>query len=230
MKRDKNREYNVLMIGNSFSYYNNMNGSDGIFYKIAESEGYNVTVTPIHSGGYYLHKFLDPNDPYGAQVKEKLENNRYDVIVIQEQSSYPIREFTAFFGSCEKFKELADQNGAELYLYATWGYKDGCPKLEQFGPRSSDMGMKLRHEYTRAAENIGAGIAEVGTAFIDIGDKIELYEPDQQHPSLLGSTLAAYTIFGSVFGTDPNEFKYTGDLDEETAALLKSAASRAILK
>ena len=227
MSKDTNKNYSILMIGNSFSYCNNMNAADGILYRVATEEGYNVTVTPIHQGGYYLHKFLDPSDPFGAQVKEKLENNRYDMIVIQEQSNFAIRDPETFLDSCKRFKEKADENGAELCLYATWGYKDGCPKLETFGPSSADMGIKLRHAYTDAAEKIGANIAQVGTAFIEIGDKLELYDTDKQHPSLLGSTLAAYTICGSLFGIDPKELKYTGDLDNETAELLKAAASNA---
>jgi SAM-dependent methyltransferase len=44
MIRDINKNYSILMIGNSFSYYNDMNAANGILYRVATSEGYNVTV------------------------------------------------------------------------------------------------------------------------------------------------------------------------------------------
>ena len=43
----KDRQLNVLLIGNSFSYYNDMNQPNGILKKIVESAGYKVRVTAV---------------------------------------------------------------------------------------------------------------------------------------------------------------------------------------
>ena len=47
-------------------------------------------------------------------------------------------------------------------------------------------------------KKLGAGVAEVGNAFLEYSkthDKDELYDPDKSHPSALGSEIAARVIF-----------------------------------
>ncbi len=218
----------ILFIGNSFSYFNDLNKPDGIFYNVAVNAGHNVKVDCVYKGGYTLQKFLDPNDKYGAEVSAKLSHVHYDIIIIQEQSHTPVSNTAQFFDSCRRFKELADRHGAELLLYATWGYKAGQCELERYGADTADMEMKLRASYATIASKLGIGVANVGAAFtkmLDSFPNVEIYDPDLKHPGINGSYLASWVLFGTVFGVDPATLSYNGTRDPETADILRSAAS-----
>ena len=228
--RDRNSIISVLFIGNSFSYYNDMNKPDGIFAKIAKNAGYSkIRVKAVYKGGYYLRQFLDGKDEYGAQVLSMLNSSTvYDIVIIQEQSANPISHPDDFFDSVRKFKELTDKNGGELWLYSTWGYKTGYSSLSKYGGKTEIMEMKLRAAYSAIAEELGIGVAYAGAAmtksFIE-NPSIDLYNSDLKHPSEAGSYLAAWTLFGTIFGTDPASLDYNGTLSPRTATILKSVAS-----
>ncbi len=232
MEYPKDKKLNVLLIGNSFSYYNDMNAPNGILKKIIASAGYSVNVTAVYKGGYYLRQFLDENDDYGKQAPTKLRSSaKYDIVVIQEQSANPIANPGDFYNSCREFKKLTDANGGRLYLYATWGYKTGHSSLKTYGTSSADMEAKLRASYAAIGEELGVTVINAGAAFTlssSQNPRIDLYHTDLKHPSEAGSYLIAYTIYGTVFGEDPAELTYNGTLTEETAAALRAAASKIV--
>lgn len=230
--RDQSKTYNILMIGNSFSYYNDMIVPNGIFHSVLKEAGYKVNITAIYKGGHYLHEFLSAGDEKGAQVLQLLKSKKYDIVVIQEQSSNAIAKPADFYDSVRSFKELTDANGAELWLYATWGYKAGKSNLSEFGKNTADMEMKLRAAYQAIGTELGIGVANVGAAFSEIypaSQTPNLYNDDLYHPSLEGSTLAAYTLAGTIFGVDPATFTYKGTLSDKVADTLRSAASEVVV-
>ena len=231
--RDKTKKYNVLMIGNSFSYHNDMILPKGIFQNVVNAAGYDITLTAIYEGGHYLREFLSENDAKGKQVLSLLKAKKYDIVVIQDQSNNPISKTPDFYDSVRKFKELTDASGAELYLYATWGYKAGKSNLSEFGKNTADMEMKLRAVYQAIAEELGIGVANVGAAFSEIypaSQTPNLYNSDLYHPSLEGSTLAAYVLAGTIFGVDPATFTYTGTVSAANADILRAAASKVVVQ
>ncbi len=231
--RDKSKTYNILMIGNSFSYYNEMNYPRGILYNVLTEAGYKVNITPVYKGGHYLHEFLDKNDEKGAQVLQLLKNKKYDIVIIQEQSSNAIGNPADYYDSVRRFKELTDANGAELYLYATWGYKAGKSNLSKYGKDTLDMELKLRSAFHAIADELDIGVANAGAAFAEIypaSATPNLYEDDLYHPSPAGSTLAAYTLAGTIFGIDPLTFTCNGAVSANDANTLRAAASKIVLE
>ena len=72
---------------------------------------------------------------------------------------------------------MVKANGAELYLYATWGYKEGHEKLASSGGTTAAMEMKLRAAYTAIAKEVGAKVVYAGVAMLDIhqNTSINLY-------------------------------------------------------
>lgn len=226
--RDKSKEYRVLLIGNSFTYYNDMNQPNGILYQIATNAGYKVTVDSVYKGGYYLYQFLNEKDQYGAKALSLLRNEKYDMVVIQDQSASPITNPGDFYDSCRRFKELIDKNGAEMWLYETWGYKNGYKDLTKFGKDTFDMEMKLRAGYAAIGKELSVPVIYAGAAFSQSyreNPGIELYHSDIKHPGVMGSYLIAWTIFGSMFGVDPVTLTYDGDVSAEYAKVLRSVAS-----
>ena len=51
------KKLNVLFVGNSYTFYNEMPKS--IFAKLAIDAGYEIAVTQITKGGYRLSQFAD---------------------------------------------------------------------------------------------------------------------------------------------------------------------------
>lgn len=231
--RDKSKTYNILMIGNSFSYYNDMNAPRGIFYNVLNEAGYKVNITPIYQGGHYLHEFLSEGDAKGKQVLQLLAKKKYDIVIIQEQSSNAIANPTDYYDCVREFKKLTDANGAELYLYATWGYKAGKSNLSKYGKDTLDMEMKLRAAFHAIADELDIGVANVGAAFSEIYPENKtpnLYNDDLYHPSAAGSTLAAYTLAGTIFGVDPMTLTSNGAVSDADASILRTAASKIVLE
>ena len=229
--RDTSKKYRVLFIGNSFTYYNDMNKPVGIFYNIAKKAGYDLIVDSVYKGAYTLRQFLDEKDTYGKQVREKLNANKYDIVIIQEQSYLPISDPGDFYESCRDFKKLIEANGAEMWLYETWGYKEGHASLAQYGKSTADMEMKLRAAYAAIGEELGVPVMNAGAAFTKViaeDPKIELYHTDKKHPGVNGSYLIAWTIFGSTFGVDPATLTYNGTVSAENATVLRAAASEIV--
>lgn len=228
---DPSKEYRILLIGNSFTYYNDMNQPNGILYKIATDAGYKVTVDSVYKGGYYLHQYLDENDEYGKQVLLRLRSgHKYDAVVIQDQSNVPISDPADFYDSCREFKTLVEATGAKLYLYETWGYKEGQKDLTKYGRDTLDMEMKLRAASTAIADELDIPVIYVGAAFSKSyteHPEIELYHTDLKHPGPLGSYLIAWTIFGTVFGVDPVTLSYNG-YTQKYGATLRATASEII--
>ncbi len=226
-----NKSYNILFIGNSYTFFNDM--PTAIFQKIAESAGYTVQVTAITKGGWTLEKHGDPADEYGKAVDAALRENRYDYVILQEQSVRPASEPEKFYAAVRSLAERVKANGAKIVLYATWGRKTGSKILAEHGWTNEEMTNMLATAYRTIGKEIGAAVADVGLAFYDVythnGDTIDLYNPDLTHPSPVGSYLAALKLFATVFDADPTAVSYAADLPEETAEILKAAAKKATM-
>lgn len=230
---DPEKSYNILFIGNSYTYYNSM--PESLFAPIAKAAGYqNVKVTSITKGGWYLDRHANEKDEVGAQVDKALKENKYDYVVIQEQSACPAADPGRFYDGVRAIVEKIRANGATPVLYSTWGRKAGHKTLADYGWTNETMTWKLAAAYAAIGEELGIDVAYVGLAFHDIymnqKGKLELYDEDSTHPSSLGSYLAAMTIFAEIFGVDPSNIEIKTTISDEAAALLREAARVAVFE
>jgi hypothetical protein len=53
---------------------------------------------------------------------------------------------------------------------------------------------------------------------------ISLYQPDKRHPTLLGSYLAAATVYAAIYQRSPEDSSYTAGIDPELARYLRKTA------
>lgn len=208
---DKDKEYRILFIGNSFTDYNNL--ANDIFKPLCETAGYNVVVDTVTRGAYILELFANSADAKGALVDQHLQEHKYDVVILQEQSNRPISDYESFRRGVHGLAEKVKENGADLYLYETWGYKTGNQSLASFGGSTAEMARRLSNAYMKVAKEVDAKIIHAGIAMLDVyvnhKDDIELYQPDLYHPSYEGSTLVAYTMLCTIFGVDVRNVDYS---------------------
>lgn len=223
----------ILFIGNSFTYYNDM---DQLFAGLAEAAGYDVQAERITIGGHNLSQFASLTDEGGKQVEAALTaQDDYDIIVLQEQSTRPITNPSLFEDGvtklCSRIRET--QKDCQIFLYATWGYPEQATAKGQTVP---EMETSIRTAYLSAASKAGAQVSPVGEAFTAVygaHSSIMLYADDQRHPSYEGSYLAACVHAAKLLGIDPRGLSFVGDpqkLSPETALTLQQAAYSTVFK
>lgn len=192
---------NILFIGNSYTYYNDM---PAIFAALAQDNGNPVCVDAVTKGGRKLYANLDPEDEYCQRILALTGEKSYDVLILQEQSYFPLVDSKNFCRGVTELKKLV--NAKRTLLYATWGRGEGCPLLEEHGWTSEGMTGDLYDAYLLAAELSGSEICPVGKCFLALGKEapeIELYNPDLSHPSYEGSCVAALAFYKKIFGSIP---------------------------
>jgi len=90
----------VLFVGNSYTYFNDM---PKIFENLALENGKRISVDSVTKGGRKLYQNLEPQDEYHQKIVDLCKENAYDVLILQEQSYFPLVDF-------EKFCELERLN------------------------------------------------------------------------------------------------------------------------
>ncbi len=223
------KKTSILFIGNSFTYFSDM--PHAIFAKICDATNVPVFVESVTTGGYKLVDFCNSEDEFGKQVYKAFETKKYDIVILQEQSMNAITGYDEFFHGVETLANMAKNNGAKVYLYSTWGYKEGYELLPLCGKSTREMAEKMYAAYSKAANDVGGYVAPVGNAFLDVYENCEsinLYDNDLYHPSLYGSIVAAWVIFSTIFGISPEKVNYNCNISDEECNVLKKAAHIAV--
>ena len=179
----------VLFIGNSYTYYNDM---PDMFGKICRERGVECSVDCVTAGGYTISHFVSDGNDYGIRAKKLLKTEKYDYVVIQEQSVRPAKNPESFLSSLREFMPFVRENGAGPVLYETWGRADGSETLASNGWDHETMQEKLREAYEKAASEHAALLVRAGERFHEAYRRGEpVFDPDGSHPSELGSEIVA---------------------------------------
>ncbi len=228
---DKSKTYNILFVGNSYTYYNDM--PEKYFKKIMESAGYNVTVKSLTKGAQQLVNSAKLTDELGAKIHAELKENKYDFIILQDQSTQALLRNALFVSGMRSMVAMVRENGATPILYSTWGSKEGRSTLTENNWTTESMMWQIAAAYEKIGNELDVEVANVGMAFFDVhtnNANINLYNEDLSHPSASGSYLAALTIFAEITGVDPTTVSYNGPLIKVFSDVLKEAARKAVFE
>lgn len=212
----------VLFIGNSYTAQCSKTIS-GLF----KSESPDWSLSFHTSGGKDLAFHLA--DP---QVTKKINSQKWDFIVLQEQSqkSGLGGKFSqSFHESVAYFSNTIRKAGAIPSLYLTWGRKNGDKRNSGVYPTYEAMQKKISSAYLLAGEKNNARILPVGFAYTEVKKKNQelfekLYRNDGSHPAAHGAYLVSCVFWGGLTGKDPRTIKFNGTLSKEDAKSLRSAA------
>ena len=174
----------VLFIGNSFTARNNV---AGLIAQLAESRGKQLQHRLISAGGASLRMHWNKGD-----AQKAIQQSRYDYVVLQEQSTLPIKNPLRMHENIRLFDQEIKASGAKTALYLTWARRN-VPETQK----------AITDAYLTIGEELGAAIVPVGIAwqnFIRKHSHPVLHDADKSHPSLGGSYLAACVFFGVLFG------------------------------
>lgn len=223
----------VLFIGNSYTYVNNL---PGILNSLANLNGDTVIHSSSTPGGAQLVQHA-----VNTTTMNAIRQGNWDFIVIQEQSQKPsfhpsqvasdVLPYAAQLNdTIEKYNPCA-----ETVFYMTWGRKNGdAGNCGSYPPVCTYAGMqdRLRSSYLLMAQQNNAICSPVGAAWAVTRDSfpgIELYNPDQSHPSYAGSYLAACTFYAALFRKSPVGLNFYGSLTAMDAQSLQIIADRVVL-
>jgi hypothetical protein len=226
----------LLLVGNSFFYFNDsMHRYLGGLVAAGAPElrgQYRATSVTISGAGLNWHdidSYLKPGSgmaSYSFTADNKVVFNKFDkpyeAVIMNDCSQCPIHPQLKdpFHEFSRKHSQTVAKYGAKPVLFMTWAYQD-----------APEMTAQLAEQYTIAGNANDALVIPAGLAFarsIAKNPQLNLYNPDKRHPSLAGSYLGAATIYSALYGKSPAGLKYTGGLDEKTAAFLQETAWEAV--
>ena len=216
----------MLFIGNSFTFYNDL---PGMFTQLACSGGHKVQTGMAAEGGWTLAEHAS-----SPQTNDKLIQQKWDLVILQEQSLIPAIEPSRTLSMVPALRTLVGKvqaAGAQPVLFMTWGYRDGKP--EQGLQNYSEMQAQLYYGYMSIAEELHIPVVQVGSAWArvrSLPNPMDLWQSDGSHPNEQGTYLAACAFYAAVFHQSPQDLSYQAKLSRQTAQILQSAAADAILE
>lgn len=199
----------ALFVGNSFTARNDV---PGMIAGFAEARGDSLEHVLISAGGASLRRHWNKGDAQRA-----LASSSFDVVVLQEQSTLPVKNANRMFENVRLFDEAIRSAGARTVLYMTWA--------RQHEPQNQRV---IAEAYAAIGAEIGAAVAPVGLAwerFLAANASPVLHDKDQSHPTFAGSYLAACVLFMALFGQNPVGLPSAGKLAADDALALQQAAA-----
>jgi hypothetical protein len=179
----------VLFVGNSYTYVNDL---PRILQTLAVEarEPRLPEVQAITPGGQTLAGHWA-----GGKAVDAIRKGGWDYVVLQEQSTRPIKAPDSMLVYGRRFIDEVKRAGARPLLFLTWA-RDSQPETQG----------ALTAAYQRLAVETGAEVVPVGTAWQHVRAErpgLRLFLADGSHPSPLGSYLAAAVFYGVLYGRTP---------------------------
>lgn len=223
------RPTRVLFVGNSYLYYGDslhnhvrqlVIAADPDMEKALEYKSATI------GGAALAHHNIDHlTKPGQIGVKQP-----FQLVILQGGSAEPLSEArrAQFRQTVIEFNKVITARGAKTALYLTHAY---VKPHKQANPDN----IRLTEELTVSVGNeVGALVIPVGLAFEEAYRRrpdIKLHKDfDGSHPELIGSYLAACTVYASVYGKSPvgNSYDYFDKIDKDTASFLQRVAAETV--
>ena len=201
----------LLFIGNSFTARNDL---PGLIAKLAAARGKSLEHHLISAGGASLRTHWN-----AGEAGKAIEKGHYDRVVLQEQSTLPVKNAKRMHENIRLFDEVIKAAGSTTVLYMTWA-RLNAPESQQ----------AITDAYTGVGRELGATIVPVGLAwqrFLRLHERPVLHDKDQSHPTVAGSYLAGCVFFAVLFQESPvGVDAEVAGLSGEDLAMLQEAAWR----
>ena len=219
----------VLFIGNSYTYYNDL---PVLFTELSASLGNTVETGMVAPGGFTFEGHTT-----NAATQNAIAQGDWDVVVLQEQSQRPAfppaqvaQEVYPYAAQLVEQIEAANPCARTVFLM-TWGRENGDQQnCASYPPLCTYAGMQQRlwESYVEMAEDNEAIVAPVGSvwrAYRNAHPTAQLYA-DGSHPNLLGSYIAATTLYCTIFQRPTTSSTLVpGALDAVTVAEVRDLSS-----
>ena len=176
---------NVLFIGNSFTARNDL---PGMVARFAGESGMSWKLPSI--GGASLRTHWNKGD-----ALREIRTGGYDAVVLQEQSTLPIKNPARMRENVLLFDAAIREAGSKTVLYMTWARRH-APQTQQ----------AITDAYAGLARELKAGLIPAGVAWQKVladENAPALHDRDGSHPTATGTYLAACCAYATLFGKSP---------------------------
>lgn len=218
---------NVLFIGNSYTHMNNLSK---IYQNLANSKGKNVTADTLAVSGSTLCGHTMRQNTY-----KKIKAKSWDYVFIQGFSRELNKDSVCILNETVPYAQILIDSikkynpCVNIFYYMTWGYADGV-KDSLPDDTYFTMQERIQNGYKLLSKATGGyPIAPVGMVWKELREKypeINLYAPDNAHPSAHGSYAAACTFYTAIYRESPIDSKFPKKVeDTEAQNIQKTAAS-----
>jgi hypothetical protein len=191
--QEKKDTVRVLLVGNSYIYYNNLAQMIGL---ITDSLNTKIICKKSTIGAATLGQHW--NSERGLKTKKIIASNKFDIVVIQDNSMWPLEHKDSLLIYGQLFCNYIRANGAKPYLYNTWA-REKTPQTQS----------SINAVYNELAALENAINVPVGSSF-DLARKtiptMNLFHPDGSHPSAVGTFLIALSFIKKITGTLPKKY------------------------
>lgn len=191
--QEKKDTVRVLLVGNSYIYYNNLAQMIGL---ITDSLDTKIICKKSTIGAATLGQHW--NSERGLKTKKIIASNKFDIVVIQDNSMWPLEHKDSVLYYGRLFCNYIRANGAKPYLYNTWA-REKTPQTQS----------SINAVYNELAVAENAVNVSVGSSF-DLARKtfpnMNLFHPDGSHPSAVGTFLIALNFIKKITGTLPKKY------------------------
>ncbi len=223
--------HRVLLVGNSYLYYNDSLHNHVRRMVIAgdKSLGKLLQYKSATIGGASLahHNIDHLTTPGRIGVKQP-----FQLVILQGGSFAPLSDAqrAQFREKVMEYSEMIRSRGGQVALYMTHAY---VKPHKQAKPENIRLTEDL---YVSTGNEVNALVIPVGLAFEEAYRRkpdIKLHKHyDGSHPTLLGTYLAACTVYASVYGKSPvgNSYDYYGAIDKRDVTFLQQVAEDVVKK
>jgi hypothetical protein len=199
----------ILFIGNSFTARNDV---PGLVAKLAAASGKKMETQLISAGGASLRRHWN-----AGRARAAIQSGDFDCVVLQEQSTLPIKNAGRMHENVRLFDEVIKSAGSKTVLYMTWARRT-----------APDSQQAISDAYLSIGRELGATVVPVGVVwqkFLGEHDEPVLHDRDQSHPTPAGSYLAACVFLAVLLGENPVGIDVpVSGLSEQEMKLLQRAA------
>ena len=219
----------VMLIGNSFFYYNNsLHNHLGDLYDadpdLDTPRRRSITINGSSLSWHDVESYLS-NEEIGSfkidsdtNTYEPYEEKDIDVVIMMDCSLCPINDERkeSFYKYVKKHSQTIRSKGIEPILFMSWPYKNK-PEMQQ----------QLEKEFFKASKLNNLRMVPAGPAFLFVNknfSNINLYTEDLRHPSKEGTYLAALMVFTTLSKKSPVGNSYSMGLDPKVARTLQEVA------
>ena len=190
---EKKDTVRILFVGNSYVYYNNLAQMIGL---ITDSMDTKIICKKSTIGAATLEQHW--NGSRGLKSKQIIAKNKFDIVVIQDNSMWPLehKDSLMYFGHL--FCDYVKSFGAKPFLYNTWA-REKTPETQP----------KINEVYAELGKLENATVVPVGTSWAlarQTMPSMNLFFTDGSHPSSLGTFLIALNFIKIITGTLPKKY------------------------
>lgn len=202
----------VLFVGNSHTYFNG--GVDahlqGLLDAVHPEWGAVIQARTI--GGATLEQHYAD-----LTTLSTIQTGNWDLVILQEQSSRPMNYPDLFYQACQNLDAVIAQSGALTGFYMTWAWRN-----------NPEMYIPIRNAYNYIGAYLDGLVCPAGVAWYNNNqspDSLDLYAPDNYHPSLNGTYLVSCLFLATIWNISPvgNHYVPAG-IDPVSAAYLQNLA------